>query len=359
MLRSRTSGPVADYGARRRPRSRLRRVITVAATLVATAALLTATEQSAAAQDPAVEPLPSPGCAAPAPASGGSMLGFAAPGKSGSYIRDLPPGADHPLPLVLDLHGYLEPALLEHDSTGFGAYGMSQGFITITPQLDEPGVPRWDFGEGSLDSDYLSQLLTHVESTVCVDTRRVYVTGLSMGGFTTSSLGCQFSERIAAIAPVAGLQDFEWCRTSRPVPVIAFHGTADPIVAYEGGLGPNARLLPSPDGTGSADRGAGAEPEVNGPGPQSITANAAAWARRNGCDGGDPAEVWVAPDVALRSYPCPARGEVQLYSLIGAGHVWPGTSAAYFPAPLVGANTTSIQATRVIWEFFRAHPMRG
>ncbi|MGW0007140.1 alpha/beta hydrolase family esterase [Nocardia grenadensis] len=106
-------------------------------------------------------------------------------------------------------------------------------------------MPRWDFGPGSADIGYLADLLTEVESTLCVDTRRIYATGLSMGGFTTSSLGCQVADRLAAIAPVAGLTDFDWCTPARPVPVIDLHGTADPIVAYEGGTGPNARLLPS------------------------------------------------------------------------------------------------------------------
>ncbi|WP_433492900.1 alpha/beta hydrolase family esterase [Nocardia grenadensis] len=138
-------------------------------------------------------------------------------------------------------------------STEFGAYGRTHGFVTLTPQLLRPGVPRWDFGPGLADIGYLADLLTEVESTLCVDTRRIYATGLSMGGFTTSSLGCQLADRLAAITPVAELTEFDWCTPARPVPVITLHGTADPIVAYEGGTGPNARLLPSPDGSGSAD----------------------------------------------------------------------------------------------------------
>ncbi|MBH0774764.1 alpha/beta hydrolase family esterase [Nocardia bovistercoris] len=351
MIGNRLTGSDAGRRIGRRP------LFALAAAFVAVAAVLTAAAQPARAEDSDIAPRASTGCAAPAPAPGESTLSFAALGKSGSYIRNVPPGADRPLPLILDLHGYLEPAALEHASTGFGPHGMANGYLTITPQIDELALPRWEQGENSVDIAYLGELLTHIESTVCVDLRRVYAAGLSMGGFTSSALACRFSDRIAAIAPVAGLQDFAWCDTTRPVPVISFHGTADPIVAYEGGLGPNARLLPASDGSGSAGS-RGDRPSANGPGAQSITADADAWARRNGCGSGDPAEQWVAPEVVLRSYPCPQEGEVQLYSIVGGGHVWPGTAATFSPAPLVGASTVAVDATELIWDFFRAHPMR-
>ncbi|MGY1900841.1 hypothetical protein [Nocardia gipuzkoensis] len=59
-----------------------------------------------------------------------------------------------------------------------------------------------------VNTRWLSDLLTHAESTLCVDRLRIYVTGLSMGAFASSSLACQLSDRIAAIAAVGGLQDF-------------------------------------------------------------------------------------------------------------------------------------------------------
>lgn len=300
-------------------------------------------------------PAPTGGCAA-APAPPGRTVGqFAAAGRTGTYIRDVPPGARGPLPVVFDLHGYLEPAAIQHASSGFGDYGAVRGFVTVTPQLDQPGLPRWNFEPGSADLNWLTGLIDHIEATVCADERRLFVTGLSMGAFTTSALACHLSGRIAAIAPVAGAQDFPWCETTRPVPVIAFHGTADPIVAYTGGRGPAARLLPSPDGSGS---GTGRQdgPTVNGPGPASIPDAVAGWARRNGC-GAEPERAQIAADVLRESYPCPAHGDVELYSLQDGGHVWPGSSAVPFPEILVGSNTTSIDATRLIWDFFAAHPL--
>ncbi|MGW0177840.1 alpha/beta hydrolase family esterase [Nocardia sp. NPDC003345] len=331
----------------------VRRAVFVVIALV----LMAAAAAPAPAAPSTVAPVPSAGCATPRPAPGPEPALFTARGLTGIYLRDIPADTNRPLPVVLDLHGYLEPVFIQHAGTGLGDYGRAQGFITITPQLLRPGLPRWDFDRGSADIGYLADLLTEMESTLCVDTRRIYATGLSMGGFTTSSLGCQLADRLAAIAPVAGLSDFAWCEPARPVPVIAFHGTADPIVAYEGGTGPNARLLPSPDGSGSADPQHD-RPDVEGPGPQSISDNAAAWARRNGCTT-EPAEQRIAGDIVLATYPCPEGAEVQLWKVLGGGHIWFGTPSEIFPAALVGSDTDSISATTIIWDFFRAHPIRS
>lgn len=344
MVETPTSVP--EFPARRY-RTPVRRA---AAALVLAAAAVTAAGPVASADNPAansIAPVPSSGCHAPATAPGSTTRSFAAAGKSGSYIQDVPPATGRPLPLVADLHGYLEPGLLEHEGSGLGAFGAAHGFATITPQLDEPGLPRWDFRPHSADITYLSDTLTHVESSLCIDLRRVYVTGLSMGAFTTSSLACQLSDRIAAVAPVAGLRDFPWCATTRPVPVVAFHGTADPLVAYGGGQGVNAHYLP----------GASDDP-ATGPGPTSIPANAAAWAHRNGC-AARPEQHTVTADVTLTTYPCPADATVELYSIQGGGHTWPGNPSVVSPVPLVGTTTSSIDATRIMWDFFRAHPLTG
>ncbi|WP_410872375.1 alpha/beta hydrolase family esterase [Nocardia sp. A7] len=327
----------------------------VASTIALAAA---GTTIDAAAYGQPADPVASIGCEAPTPPPGEATLDFAAAGKAGNYIRDIPPGADRPLALVLNLHGYLEPAAIARYGSGLAEFGQRHGYLTVTPQLIEPGFPRWDFGEGSTDIAYLSELITHLESTLCVDPRRIYVAGLSMGAFTTSSLACQLADRVAAIAAVAGLQDFTWCRPDRPVPVIAFHGTADPIVAYTGGLGPQARLLPSSDGSGSAGQPRQDGPVTNGPGLQSIPDNAAAWARRNGCES-DPAQQQLAVDVIVSSYPCPANGSVRLYTIVGGGHIWPGSTSLLYPTALVGDNTNSLDTNQLIWDFFQAHPLRG
>jgi polyhydroxybutyrate depolymerase len=334
--------------------SRTRRAARPIAALAAAVTLAVAPSQAVAATGAdGVARVASAGCRAQPTPPGEATLPFSAAGRAGSYIRDVPAAAPGtPLPVVFDLHGYLEPATTEHRSTGLSRFGDRHGFVTITPEIAESGLPRWDFNKGSADVAFLGDLLTGVESTLCVDERRVFVTGISMGAITSSSLACQLADRVAAVAPVAGLQNFSWCRPARPVPVVSFHGTADPFIAYTGGDGPIGRLLPAPDGSPVRHPGDG------GPSSSSIPDQVAAWAARNGC-AAQPTPRRVAADVTLLSYPCPAGDEVEFYSIAGGGHTWPGADFGVNPVPLLGATTMSIDANRIMWDFFRTHPLTG
>src|SRR5690606_9654098 len=118
---------------------------------------------------------------------------------------------------------------------------------------------------------------------------RVYVAGLSNGAFMTSTVACDHADRIAAAAPVAGIVAPEDCDAARPVPVVAFHGTEDTFVAFDGGLGSSVADLPSPDGEGTmGDDVSALEEEAAGEGTApvgpSVPEATATWAGRNGCD---------------------------------------------------------------------------
>jgi polyhydroxybutyrate depolymerase len=167
-----------------------------------------------------------------------------------------------------------------------------------------------------------------------------------MGAFTTSAIACEMSDRIAAVAPVAGLQAFAWCHPARPVPVVAIHGTDDPLVAYTGGPGPTALTLPAPDGSGvTIGQELKAHPNTGGnPMPRSIPTQVAAWARRNGC-GSKPTHASLAAAVTLLSYPCPTDTSVDTPGQV----VLRGSTTA-----IVGRTTTSINADQIIWSFFQA-----
>ncbi|MCU1364867.1 MAG: poly(3-hydroxybutyrate) depolymerase, partial [Ilumatobacteraceae bacterium] len=71
-----------------------------------------------------------------------------------------------------------------------------------------------------------------------------------------------------------------------------------------------------------------------------------------------PTEETVAADVTLLRYDCPAGAEVQLYRVEGGGHAWPGSAFSVQIESVVGKTTLSIDATKLIWEFFTAHPLR-
>lgn len=298
---------------------------------------------------------PSPGCASPAPVtSGEEKVTLDSGGVTRWYFRHVPPGYDgkRPTPIVIDIHGYSEGASVHTKMSALGPFGDEHGFVTITPQ-GRGTIPYWDTTLGSIDLQFTGALLDSLDRTLCVDDNRVYVTGLSNGAFMTSAVACAFADRIAAAAPVAGIRDISGCRPSRPVPVVAFHGTADPFVAFDGGLGPKALALPAPDGSGKTLAQEGLA-DTKGP---SITDITAAWAKRNGCSS-PPAEQSIAADVTVLRYKCPSGSETELYRITGGGHTWPGSEFSKAIASFVGPTTSSISANDVMWNFFSAHPRR-
>ena len=300
-------------------------------------------------------PASSPGCHdRPAVAPGTSQVALDADGVDGFYLRHIPPNssAGQALPLVVDLHGYAESAAIEAVMTQLGPYGDTHGFITITPQGQGP-VPLWNTTLGSADLHFIGSLLDDAEHTLCVNEQRVYVTGLSDGAFMTSAVACEYANRVAAVAPVAGIQDTAGCRPARPVPVVTFHGTADPFVAFNGGLGAKALQLPAPDGSNRTLGQSGAATNTTGPSIPQITA---AWAKRNGC-AAHPASSAVASDVTSFRYRCPAHADVDFYRIAGGGHSWPGSQFSRSIAAVTGPTTFSISADTIIWRFFQAHPL--
>jgi polyhydroxybutyrate depolymerase len=305
--------------------------------------------------DPAsVAAVPSPGCTgSTAIAAGETSAPFSAAGVDGNVIRHVPPAHDGktPLPLVLDLHGYQSPATIEALFSALGPFGDQHGFVTITPETIAP-VPRWDTGIASADMRWLTAVLDDAEATLCIDTARVFTTGLSNGAMMTSSVACAMSDRIAAVAPVAGVQLADGCTPTRPMPIITFHGTADGFVAYEGGLGKDALNLPTPDGSGKTLGDAGV---TTGGGP-SVPEIVAGWAKRNGCADTPPTTENLATDVDLLEFDCPPRAEVELVRVTGGGHTWPGSAFAKNIA-LVGETTQAISANEQMWAFFEAHPL--
>ncbi len=310
----------------------------------------------ASASPAVVAARPSAGCRTMGAAArpGQVTLPFAAAGESGSYVRHLPPSYNghQPLPLVLDLHGYSEPASVHVLISALGRYGDTHRFITLTPQTAGP-VPLWNTDLKGKDVAFLGALLDKAEQALCVDEARIFVTGYSNGAFMTSAMACAFSSRIAAVAPVAGIQEISGCSFTRPVPVVAFHGTADPFLPYTGGLGKSALNLPAPDGSGKKISQLGTAVKTSGPSiPQATTA----WAKRNGCQV-NPTDKAIASDVTLISYACPPDAAVQLYRVTGGGHAWPGSPVDRSLSKVVGRVTFSISANDVMWAFFQAHPL--
>ena len=165
----------------------------------------------------------------------------------------------------------------------------------------------------------------------------IYANGLSNGGGMSFALSCALADHIAAVGVVAGAIFLPWsaCAEGRVVPMIAFFGTADPAVPYHGGTSwvtPD-RSFRFPD----------------------IPKWTARWARRNRC-APEPTDSAVAADVTRRTYThCADDAAVVLYTIEGGGHTWPGGQP--LPEWFAGPTSNSIDASSLMWAFYRAHPL--
>jgi polyhydroxybutyrate depolymerase len=145
---------------------------------------------------------------------------------------------------------------------------------------------------------------------------------------------------------VSGEEFLEPCDGS-PVPILAFHGTEDPILPYTGG-GLNAtHIADAHFWKGEAPAGL--------PAPMGVDASMRRWAAHNGCDATFD-EARVAPHVRRRTWRhCEA--ETVLYVVEGGGHSWPGIRVPQFESSM-GRGTTEIDATDLMFRLFfgRAAP---
>jgi len=310
---------------------------------------------SASSRTTTVPAKASAGCKATPVAAGEQQVDTTSDGASRYFLRRVPPSYDgtKPVPVVVDLHGYLEGARVHATNTMLGVFGDQHGFVTITPQGSGEMAAGWEVEPGSPDVRFIGHLLDEIGRTLCVEDRRVFATGYSNAAFLASTIACVYSDRVAAIATVAGLLDPPGCKPARPVAVVAFQGTGDEYVAFTGGLGPRAQAAAANDGTGRtlAETSGGKAVARSAP----TTKVVAAWAKRNRCTS-RPKTNQVAPDVTRVSYRCPRRADVELYRIEGGGHTWPGSEFSRAIESVVGPTTFSINADDAMWTFFQAHP---
>lgn len=258
-------------------------------------------------------------------------------GEKREYVLYVPRSYDGSkrVPLVISLHGAGGWPVQQLQLSGWNRLAEREGFLVVYPAGIAGFGPRIWHTSGSRATRnvrFISDLIDKLEREYAIDRERIYVNGLSNGGGMSFVLSCTISHRIAAVGLVSSAQmvPWTWCTDRRPVPMIAFHGTADRMAPYDGGaswIGPVPFL--------------------------SIPKFAAGWARRNGCA---PVAVETRPaaDVTRREYgQCTGGAAVVLYTLHGGGHVWPG--GAPLPAWFAGPDSGTVDATREMWAFFRAH----
>ncbi|MFB3921018.1 MAG: PHB depolymerase family esterase [Terriglobia bacterium] len=262
------------------------------------------------------------------------------------YLLHVPPGLETggQVPLVVALHGGgSSPEIMER-STGYSALADSERFIVVYPA----GVSHhWNDGRrakrlnGVKDVDdvrFIRDLVLRLEVEYPIARDRVFVTGISNGGIFTYRLLAELSEVFAAGVPVAGsipvgadARAFAPRESSTPASVLAIHGLADKFVPFEGGevIRRGGKVLPVAEAT-----------EL--------------WRRHDGCE---KVRHWTEGIVHRTEWTsCRAGTEVQLITLEGVGHVWPGHHQPRWYTAIAGRNTNALDAMRAGWEFMKAHP---
>ena len=252
------------------------------------------------------------------------------------------PESQTPLPLVIALHGRLGDGKGQDRLSHLSKIAAREKFVLALPDgysrswNDARGVgPAADahYDDVQFVSDIIDELTLHR----AVDPSRVYVTGMSNGGFMTETVACRLPEKIAAIAIVGALLpvQLDVCHPAKTMPVMMIEGESDPLVPYLGG-----------------NLGGGGRGTVH-----SADDTAKFWATAAGCQKSTDAQLTdVAPDdgttTTLTHWEgCRDGAEVSLYRVIGGGHTWPG-GWQYLGAWLIGKTSRDFDASEEIWKFF-------
>ncbi|MFZ4545601.1 MAG: T9SS type A sorting domain-containing protein [Saprospiraceae bacterium] len=241
------------------------------------------------------------------------------------------------VPLLFNFHGYTSNALQQEFYGSFKAIADTANFLVLLPE----GLPligtNTGFNNFSLpgvkpdDVLFTSNLIDSISATYNVDKNRIYSTGMSNGGFMSYDLACFLSERIAAIASVAGSMvqlHLSTCQAKHPTPVMQIHGTTDQVIPY--------------NGVGILVTSVHIDTLINH------------WVKFNKCNA-IPSKTNI-PN-ANTADNCTAEryvyengtngSTVEFYKIIGGGHTWPGSLIS------TGSGNTNkdFNASLAIWQF--------
>jgi polyhydroxybutyrate depolymerase len=273
--------------------------------------------------------IPSAGCRRSAsPSAGGEKLqsrSLVTPTASGTYLLSTPGRIrkTRPAPLILLFYGFASNPTQFTALTNLPERGARAGAIVAVPHT-QPGETEWQFNGNGTDAAFVHSLVTTLEGSFCIDRAAVFAAGFSAGAAFTIAYSCTHQRQISAIATVA--VDFQLgCKA--PMPIMAFHGTKDPLVPYRNGA-MGASL-----------------PGVKVRGTQ---LNMGDWARLDHCRSRAP-RVRVGSQVIRQQWPaCEGGAEVRLFTIVGGGHTWPGAN----PTKGFGLTTQQVSATTRILAFF-------
>jgi polyhydroxybutyrate depolymerase len=244
------------------------------------------------------------------------------------------PGRQGPAPTILVLHGQTSTAAWTAENSGFAEAALAHRFTAVFPQ----GIRKqWNDSREARAADiddvgFLHGLVTALVGRGLSDPKQIYIAGVSNGGMMTFRMLCEASELFAGAATVIANMPTrigERCAPRKPVPVVMFNGTADPLVPYEGG------------GVGF------------------LGGRGSVWAAEetadvNACAGARALPLPVASRVQVTRIEwvyCRSGRPVSLYRFDGAGHQVPG-QRSFLPF-FLGRGTRALNAADEAFAFFR------
>ncbi len=281
-------------------------------------------------------------------------------GLKRTYLIHIPPSHDRTksTPLLIALHGARGTGkhMVKLTLGGFDKLSDKKGFVVVYPD----GIgKRWNDGrsgeeiayrvhkENIDDVGFISALIDYLIKKLNIDPKRVYVTGMSNGAIMSYRLACELTEKIAAIAPVAGnipQNLYPSCSPSRPISVLSINNVNDPLMPFAGGN------ITGPFGRKKLGK------------VLSTSETIRFWINHNNCS--------ILPVVTYEPDKDPQDGtrirkeayrngkdetEVVLYTIEGGGHTWP-SGYQYLNERIIGKTSRDIDANEVIWDFFETYP---
>ena len=265
-------------------------------------------------------------CAGKTGAPGSRTVTLMSGGQSRAFDLHVPAKYDPAkrTPLVFLFHGFTmtpsQIATASHFADVADARGMIVAFPSGTSNSFNAGNCCGAAASSNVDDvGFTRDMIASLDAQYCVDAKRVFSTGFSNGGYMSYRLACELSDKIAAIAPVSGILGLDPCTPKRPVPVLHIHGTSDPLVPFS-----------------------------------TVSASIDAFKAKNTCAAGAGMVVYEKGDVSCTKWgPCAANADVELCTVTGGGHQWPGGDTL----PYGGTPTMNLIASTAIADFFDAHPM--
>ena len=269
-------------------------------------------------------------------------------GVARNFIVYLPSGYNNSgkMPLIFAIHGGSGTPEGMINIANFKTIADRDKVVLVYPE----GVQKnWNDGRptapnqlGINDVGFFNQMCDYMINNYSVDAKKIYATGISNGGFMSTRLGCELSNRIAAIAVNAATIEATTiapnCKPNRPVPALYIHGTTDPLVPFLGG-----------------------QITAGGTAGGTILSHFQViekWVALNGCN--STPTIADLPDISndgttikQRVYSGGTNGsEVVSYVITNGGHTWP-QGYQYLNEVIIGKTSQDMNACEVIWTFFK------